>query len=81
MYVTVQLHTVLRNKLEASNKRTFEHKLPENSRVAELLHSLKIDLPEEALLIVINGKIASFETILKDGDKIDIIPAIAGGEE
>lgn len=51
---------------------------PDNSTVADLLKTLPIP-PEEAGMVAVNGKAASGDHILSDGDSLKIYPVIIGG--
>jgi sulfur carrier protein ThiS len=53
--------------------------LPGGSRVADLLSALAIFLPEEAILLAVNGRVADIQTLLQEGDQVNIMPAISGG--
>jgi sulfur carrier protein ThiS len=79
MIVMVHLHTTIRDRLSQRYKRQFEMELVTNSRVNNLLEMLQIEISEDALIIVVNGKVVSISDTLKNGDRVDIIPAIAGG--
>ena len=47
--------------------------------LAEVLAELRIELPLEGLLLVINGRLVDVDTAIADGDVIDLIPALSGG--
>jgi sulfur carrier protein ThiS len=79
MIVMVHLHTTIRDRLSQRYKRQFEMELVTNSRVNNLLEMLQIEISEDALIIVVNGKVVSISDTLKNGDRVDIIPAISGG--
>lgn len=53
--------------------------LAEGSTLAEVLRRLEVKLPLDALLLAINGRTAELEQDLRDGDLVDLIPAIEGG--
>jgi len=53
--------------------------LPEGSRLADLLAALALPLPEDALLLVINGRMAGEKEELQDGDQVNVMPALEGG--
>ncbi len=46
--------------------------------VKDVIHTLKIPC-EEVKVVFVNGKHASLQTKLKDGDRIGIFPAVGGG--
>ncbi|SDN82843.1 Sulfur carrier protein ThiS (thiamine biosynthesis) [Desulfonauticus submarinus] len=49
-----------------------------NMTVKDVIHTLKIPR-EEVKVVFVNGKHASLQTKLKDGDRIGIFPAVGGG--
>ena len=79
MIVIAHLHTVLQRQTPEGLIRRLEVDLPGGSRVADLLLILEITLPLDALLLAVNGRVADPEQILKDGDQVNIMPAISGG--
>ena len=79
MKVTAHLHTILQRQTPEGLIRRLEVELPGGSRVADLLLKLEIMLPLDALLLAVNGRVADPEQILKEGDQVNIMPAISGG--
>ena len=79
MKVTAHLHTILQRQTPEGLIRRLEVELPGGSRVADLLVKLEIMLPIDALLLAVNGRVADPEQILKEGDQVNIMPAISGG--
>ena len=79
MKVTVHLHTILQRQTPEGLVRRLEVDLPGGSRVVDLLLRLEITLPIDALLLAVNGRVADPEQILKEGDQVNIMPAISGG--
>ncbi len=79
MKVTVHLHTILQRQTPEGLIRRLEVELPGGSRVADLLTTLAINFPEEALLLAVNRRVANGATLLQDGDQVNIMPAISGG--
>jgi len=77
--VTAHLHTILQRQTPEGLIRRLEVELPGGSRVADLLLKLEIMLPLDALLLAVNGRVADPEQILKEGDQVNIMPAISGG--
>lgn len=45
--------------------------------VSDLLHELEVD-PSEVVGISLNGKTVTQDTILSDGDRLGLFPAVAG---
>lgn len=52
--------------------------VPEESAVSVLIESLEIPYQEIAILLV-NGRDASLERILNDGDAVSVFPPVGGG--
>ncbi|MCK4900004.1 MAG: MoaD/ThiS family protein [Anaerolineales bacterium] len=38
-----------------------------------------MDLDPDALLLVVNGRVAELNQTLQEGDKVNLMPAISGG--
>jgi sulfur carrier protein ThiS len=53
--------------------------LPPDSTVNDLLDYLDIDLAPENLLLVVNGRMAELTQTLREGDEVNLMPAISGG--
>jgi molybdopterin converting factor small subunit len=53
--------------------------LIEGSRVSDLITRLQMKLEPEFLLIVVNGRIADLNMVLNDGDQMNLMPALSGG--
>ncbi len=79
MKVTAHLHTILQRQTAEGLIRRLEVELPGGSRVSGLMDALEIGLPEEALLLAVNGRLADADTVLQDGDQVNIMPGISGG--
>jgi len=77
--VIAHLHTVLQRQTPEGLIRRLEVELPGGSRVADLMAALEITMPEDALLLAVNGRVAATDTVLQDGDQVNLMPAIAGG--
>jgi molybdopterin converting factor small subunit len=50
----------------------------ESDSVNTVLHKLNLP-PEEAKVVFVNGRHASLDQVLKEGDKIALFPAVGGG--
>lgn len=79
MLVTVHLHTILQRPSPEGPQRQFTLQVKPGTTVAGLMGELGITLPAEALLLVVNGRLASPETVLQAGDEVHFMPAISGG--
>lgn len=52
--------------------------MPDNATVAGVMHALSM-APEEVKIIFINGVHGEPESLLHDGDRLGLIPAVGGG--
>lgn len=72
MSITVQAHeltpTIGDASLTVDGART----------VAEAVGMLRLPL-RTAVIILVNGRLASWETPLRDGDLVELLPALSGG--
>lgn len=80
MLIKVQLHTILQRQTPQGSISQVELELPEGSTLADVLAALEVKLPEEALLLVVNGRMADLDTRLQDGDYLNLMPALSGGD-
>ena len=77
MRVTVELQAYL-EQYSPDGQAVFEYTLPDGATVQTLVRQLKV--PEEmAGVIVINGRSSDFDNPLQDGDRVILIPPLAGG--
>ncbi|UCF08429.1 MAG: molybdopterin converting factor subunit 1 [Thermoplasmata archaeon] len=58
--------------------------ITESSDVSSLLEVVKKDYPAigaliEPLIVSVNKEYASFDTVLKEGDEVALLPPVAGG--
>jgi molybdopterin converting factor small subunit len=77
--ITVHLHTILQRQTPEGLQRRLELDLPPGTTLADLLVRLEIELDPEAMLLVVNGRIADLAYTLKDGDTVNLMPALSGG--
>jgi molybdopterin converting factor small subunit len=77
--VTVRLHTILQRQLADGPVTRLELSLPVNSDIKDLLLVADVKLPLDSLLILVNRKLVEPEYVLKDGDIVNLMPAISGG--
>lgn len=73
--ICVVPHAILRKLVEGEDP--IDLALPIGATVGDVPDALSF--PEMELVFSLNGKIAAGQDVLKDGDRLDIIPAIAGG--
>jgi molybdopterin converting factor small subunit len=81
MDVKVILHTTLQRQSQNGLMDPIGLTMPEGACVGDVLRKLEIQLEPGALILVINHKVVSQDTLLKDGNRLDIIPAISGGSQ
>jgi len=79
MKVTIHLHTILQRQTPEGPQRQLEMTLLSGSTLADLLEDLGIEMPLSGLLLVVNGRTAAPEQILREGDQVHLMPAISGG--
>jgi sulfur carrier protein ThiS len=79
MLVTVYLHTILQRHTPDGIIRQLEVSLPPGSDLLDLLRQLQIEPDSEQIMLVVNGIMADEHTSLKDGDRVNLMPAISGG--
>ncbi len=77
MRVTVDLQTYL-EQYSPGGQSVFEYTLPEGATVQTLIS--RLELPEElAGVIIVNDVNGDFTDALHDGDRVILIPPLAGG--
>ena len=69
---------------EALGREQIEVELEEDSTANDLLAMLRHDYPKlgnlmETLVVSINLEYASFDTVLKEGDEVALLPPVSGG--
>ena len=79
MRLEVILHSRLVQYSSDGKSRRLQIELPPDSTIANLISSLGIELPVELLLLALNGRIASPQAQLADGDKVHLMLPISGG--
>ena len=79
MVVTVRLHTTLRRETPNGVVDRLTLEFAPGSTVQTVIDSLGISLSEDAILLVVNGRIAEADSALKEGDEVRLIPAMSGG--
>ena len=75
--ITVRLYSILRDRDNRTVDR-LELELPPDSRISDVLRLLEVARDLEVVLAT-NDKIAMESAVLHDGDRLAIIPAVAGG--
>jgi len=77
--VTVHLHTILQRPTPEGMLRQLDVRLAPGSTVGDLLVTLEVHLPVDALLLAVNGRVAEPDQTLQEGDTVNLMPAISGG--
>ncbi len=79
MIISVRLHTILQRETPHGMQRKLTLQLADGSSIGDVLRELEIQLPVDALLLVVNGRLCQPATILNNDDELDLIPALSGG--
>lgn len=79
MIVTLHLHTLLQRPSPNGLIRQLQVELPPGATLEELLTREGLVLDTENYLLVVNSRNVERDQVLKDGDDVDLIPAISGG--
>jgi len=77
--VTIHLHTILQRQTAEGLQRRLELDLTPGTTLADLLERLEIELSPEAMLLVVNGRLRDLDYGLKEGDIVNLMPALSGG--
>lgn len=76
--IEVRLYATLRRYAPSSLHGVLSVEISKDSTVTELLAAIAVDLGE-VHIIMINGVGSTLESILHDGDRLGIFPAVGGG--
>ncbi len=79
MVVTVRLHTTLRRETPDGIVDRLTLDLAPGATMRTVVEALDVSLRDDAILLVVNGKIADVDTPLAEGDEVRLIPAMSGG--
>ena len=77
IHITVRLYSILRHR-DGKIIDRLEMDLPPGSSVQTALDSLQVHEELEAILAV-NDEVVDAANILQEGDRLSIIPSVAGG--
>lgn len=77
--ITVRLHTILQRKTSEGLIDYLEIDLKPASKLSDLLDELEVDMDIDSMLLVVNGRMADPSQKLRDGDQVNLMPAISGG--
>ena len=75
--ITVKLYSILRHR-DGKIVNMLELDLPAGASVKQVLDDLQVNEELEAIL-AINDEVVDATTILKEGDRLSLIPSVAGG--
>lgn len=64
--------------VDLRNKRIKNISINEGSKVADLVLELGISI-DEVFMVSVNGKLATYDQIVRDGDVVSVLPPIGGG--
>ena len=79
LVIEVRLHTILQRRSPEGPERQIEVNLPLGSTLLDLLGHLNVELNPDVLLLVVNGRLVDLQHELNHGDKVNLMPAISGG--
>jgi molybdopterin converting factor small subunit len=77
IHITVRLYSILRHR-DGKIIDRLEMDLPPGSNVQTVLDDLQVHEELEAILAV-NDEVVDAGNVLKEGDRLSIIPSVAGG--
>ncbi|MBI4926483.1 MAG: MoaD/ThiS family protein [Anaerolineae bacterium] len=75
----VHFHTLLQQVTPQGRRTHLDMHLPAGATVGDALARLALTYDPEALALVVNRREVEPDHPLQDGDRLDLIPAIAGG--
>ncbi len=79
MVVTVRLHTTLRRETPEGIVDRLKLDLAPGATMRSVVEALDVSPCDDAILLVVNGRIADVDTPLAEGDEVRLIPAMSGG--
>lgn len=74
MVVSVQMGKIFPKQIPGGWPQQFEVTLLSGSTLADLISDLGVNLPLEALLLMVNDQTAEPDRILVDGDLVKLMP-------
>jgi len=77
--VTVHLHTTLQRPTPTGPLRRFDLTLPAGSKLSDLLDRIALSSLDDSILLVVNGRQADRQDLLRQGDEVHLIPPLSGG--
>jgi len=79
MKIEVHLHTTLRLQTPDGTLDKFTIDLPGGSSIQDVLEYLSIGINPDSLLLVLNGRNATVDQTLTEGDIVNLMTALSGG--
>ncbi len=61
---------------ETYGKKKVEISLKKPGKLRDILG---VEFPEDRSIVLINGRVGNFNSVIRDGDKVVIMPMISGG--
>jgi sulfur carrier protein ThiS len=80
MVVTVTLPAIPQSPPRSDMERQFDVTLLSGSTLADLIPDLGVELPLEKTVLQVNGHPTGTDTVLYDGDQVNLIPAISDNQ-
>jgi molybdopterin converting factor small subunit len=77
--VTVHLHTTLQRPTPTGPLRRFDLTLPAGSKLSDLLDRIALSSLDDSILLVVNGRQADRQDLLRQDDEVHLIPPLSGG--
>ena len=78
MLIEVRLYATLRRHFPDVSTGVFPAEVPVDCTVAELISNLSIN-SSEVHILMINGVSSELESVLHEGDRVGLFPAVGGG--
>ena len=79
MIVSVHLGPIFQRQIPEEWQQQFDVTLLSGNTLSDLISDLGVNLPLEALLLVVNEQAAEADHILLDGDQVKLMPNGLGG--
>jgi sulfur carrier protein ThiS len=81
MIVHVRLHTTLRKETPQGIVDRLDLELEPGSTLADLLSRLEIRPRGGSVLMAVNEKLVKADHVLRDGDRVRLVPSVSGGRD
>jgi molybdopterin converting factor small subunit len=78
--ITVHLHTILQIETTSGRLRRLEVDLPPGGTIGDLVATLDLPLKPDAMLFLVNGRPQREGYLLVNGDEVNLMPALSGGD-